>query len=96
MPHWQDVRDHLDKGEAAVEFIRYRYYDPDETDSTIYAALVLLADDTCPHLIPLCEQRQLNNLLHEKYPDKRYQYTISGNSLYSLLWKPIKPPIERI
>ncbi|MBK8195253.1 MAG: hypothetical protein IPK76_19325 [Lewinellaceae bacterium] len=42
------MRDHLDKGEAAVEFIRYRYYDPDEADSTI-CPLVLLADDTCPH-----------------------------------------------
>lgn len=96
VPHWQDVRDHLHNREAAIEFIHYRYYNPEETDSTIYAALVLLAGDTCPHLIPLCEQQQLNNLLHEKYPDKRYQYTISGNSLYSLLWKPIEPLLKDI
>lgn len=90
-PHWQDVRDHLHMSEAAVEFIYYRYYNPQETDSTMYAALVLLPGDTCPHFVLLCEKRMLDGLLCEKYPDKRYQRTRSGNSLYSLLWQPIEP-----
>lgn len=93
-PHWQDVRDHLRKGEAAVEFIHYHCYNPKKTDSIMYAALVLLPGDSCPHFIPLCEQRPLDNLLHEKYPDKRYQRTGSGNSLYSLLWQPIEPYLK--
>lgn len=93
-PHWQDVCNHLRKGEAAVEFIHYRYYTPKETDSTVYAALMLLPGDSFPHFVPLCEQRTLDNLLHEKYPDKRYQRTESGNSLYSLLWQPIEPYLK--
>lgn len=90
VPHWQDVRDHLRTSEAAVEFIHYRYYNPKATDSTMYAALVLLSGDTCPHFVPLCEQQPLDNLLRKKYPDIRYQLTSSGNSLYNLLWRPIE------
>ncbi len=93
-PHWQDVRSHLKKGEAAVEFIHYHYYNPNETDSTLYAALVLLPRDTCPHFVLLCEQRQVDSLLRLKYPDKRYERTMSGNSLYSLLWQPIEPLLK--
>ena len=90
-PRWQNARDRLRAGEAAVEFIQYRYYNPEETDSVMYAAFVLLPEDTCPHFVLLCEQRLLDGLLREKYPDKRYQRTNGGNSLYSLLWQPIEP-----
>ncbi len=89
-PHWQDVCKHLRKGEAAVEFIHYRYFKPEATDSTLYAALVLLPGDTCPHLVLLCEQRSLDSLLRLEHPDKRYERTSSGHSLYSLLWRPIE------
>jgi len=39
---WQEVQAALKPGEAAVEFIHYHYFSPKATDSTMYAALVLL------------------------------------------------------
>ena len=42
---WSEVRDALQPGEAAVEFIHYNYYTPDPTDSVMYAALVLRPGD---------------------------------------------------
>jgi len=95
-PHWEDVCKHLHTGEAAVEFIHYQYYNPDATDSTMYAALVLLPGDSCPHFVPLCEQRPLDSLLHIEYPDKRYARTRNQNSLYSLLWQPIEPLMQSV
>jgi CHAT domain-containing protein len=62
---WQEVRDILQPNEAAIEFVHYRYYNSKNqiTDSTMYAALLLLHGDTIPHFIPLCEERQLEALL---------------------------------
>ncbi len=94
VPKWRDVRDRLRAGEAAVEFIHYRYYTPDPTDSTMYAALVLLPNDTTPHFIPLFEERQLQALLDR--PGLEEELVIKhlyGNSpdLRKLLWQPLEP-----
>jgi len=94
VPKWRDVRDRLRAGEAAVEFIHYRYYTPDPTDSTMYAALVLLPNDTTPHFIPLFEERQLQALLDRPGLDEELVIKhLYGNSpdLRKLLWQPLEP-----
>ncbi|MBC7774273.1 MAG: CHAT domain-containing protein [Phycisphaerae bacterium] len=62
-PHWQEVQSALKRGEAAVEFIHYRYYTPKPTDSTMYAALVLRPGWSQPRMVSLFEQRQIQPLL---------------------------------
>jgi len=94
VPKWQDVRDRLQPGEAAVEFIHYRYYTPAPTDSTMYAALILLPGDATPSFIPLFEEHQLQALLYR--PGLEEETIINGlygNSpdLRELLWKPLEP-----
>ncbi len=39
---WQQVQAALKPNEAAIEFVHYRFYQNKQTDSTLYAALVLL------------------------------------------------------
>ena len=96
---WQDVRDRLRAGEAAVEFIHYRYYTPNPTDSILYAALVLLPDDTMPYFIPLFEERELQTLFNRSGFDKKLAIKdLYGNSpdLRQLLWQPLEPLLREV
>ncbi|MBK9981601.1 MAG: tetratricopeptide repeat protein [Saprospiraceae bacterium] len=90
---WKDVQAKLKRGEAAIEFTNYRYYTPNVTDSTMYAALVLLPGDTMPHFIPLFEEQQLLTLLNKSVlPDEMIVKDLYANrpELYRILWQPIE------
>ncbi len=59
---WQEVAAQLQTGEAAVEIIRYPYYDKGFTDSVVYAALVLLyGEKTAPKFIPIANGNALED-----------------------------------
>lgn len=60
---WQEVQQRLAKGEAAIEFVSYIYADKVDTDSTMYAALLLKPGDVQPKFVPLFEERLLDSLL---------------------------------
>lgn len=98
LPQWQDVRNHLHQGEVGLEFIHYHYFSPEPTDSTIYAALLLLPNDTAPHFIPLCEERQLDALIFKpngtraNYLQNLYSSPRADGlaSLFQLIWAPIE------
>jgi len=102
---WQDVRDHLHSGEAAIEFVHYQFYTTNPTDSTMYAALLLMPGDTTPHFIPLCEEKQLEILISAKkndiYSKAKYIQNLytsnppaSQSSLYRVLWQPIEQRLQ--
>jgi hypothetical protein len=89
---WEEVRDELEEGEAAIEFIHYNYYTPDPTDSVMYAALVLRPNDEAPHFIPLFEEKQLTQLSNEYDEQKDHLNQLYGDKnhqLYQLLWQPV-------
>lgn len=91
---WQEVQDKLHPGQAAIEFINYQFHNPKETDSTMYAALILRPNDTKPQFIPLFEEKSLNTLLI-KEGNRRAEYVNnlyinSEESLFDLIWKPIE------
>src|SRR5690606_15181550 len=84
-----------------IEFIRFRYYNPSLTDSTLYAALLLKPGMTAPAFITLFEEKQLAVLLaplagqgsgglNELYGGQ------TGQSLYRLLWAPLKPHLTDV
>ena len=96
---WQEVQQQLRPTEAAVELVSYRYYTPHPTDSTMYAALVLLPTDTAPHFIPLFEERQLQTLFNRPGYDE--QGIVKGlyapnSELLHLLWKPLEPLLRDV
>ncbi|MEQ1746992.1 MAG: CHAT domain-containing tetratricopeptide repeat protein [Saprospiraceae bacterium] len=64
-PRWQQVRNVLQPAEAAIEFVKYAYFDrPSDTIMhTRYAALLLLPGTEAPQFILLCEERQIEALL---------------------------------
>ncbi|MFN0215944.1 MAG: tetratricopeptide repeat protein [Saprospiraceae bacterium] len=92
--NWQNVRATLAPGEAAIEFIHYRFYNPDRTDSILYAALVLKPGDTEPRLIPLFEERQLERLLPKRNDMDKidvFYKTTKEKSVFELVWQPLDP-----
>ncbi len=101
---WQDVQSMLKTGELAVEFVHYRYFSNLQTDSTMYAALVLRAGDAQPQFIPLFEEKELDHLLSTNkerkadYVNDLYSWADRGlvklgqekMSLYELIWAKIE------
>ncbi|MFN0173422.1 MAG: tetratricopeptide repeat protein [Saprospiraceae bacterium] len=104
IPKWQDIRDHLKEGEAAIEFLHYPFFSPEQTDRIQYAALVLRPGWDAAKLIPLFEEKQLDSLLHtpsERKADYVHNlYSIADRgiivagkpkkSLFDLIWEPIE------
>jgi CHAT domain-containing protein len=103
IPQPQHVQARMTAGEAALEFVSFNLYDiyGKPTDSTMYAALVLLPtpEDSGPHFIPLFEERQLQALLHR--PELGEELTVKGlyasnSELLNLLWKPLEPLLRDV
>ncbi len=96
--NWQDVQRALKPGEAAVEFVRYGFWDQALTDSVLYAALVVLPAGQ-PVFVPLFEEKALGSLLSavktrkSDYVDHVYKPGHSGGntagSLYAMIWQPL-------
>ncbi len=92
---WQEVQTALKPGEAAIEFVSYRFYQKKKTDSTLYAALLLLPGKGSPKFIPLFEEKQLIALLKTEgspqptFYNDLYAAAKKGSQLYDLIWKPI-------
>ncbi len=97
---WPAVQAALKPGEAALEFVQYKYLSTKSDDSVMYAALVLRPGDTRPKFLPLFEEKQLTQLLRgaergqsflkvnalyaAKAPDNKLK------SLYELIWQPLE------
>ena len=74
---WDQVQQNLDKGEAAIEFIRYK----NEDDSLYYYnALVLKKGDKNPTLVKLCKEKDLQSIS----PKMGY------SAYYPLVWQPME------
>jgi len=110
---WEDVKKSLGENEAAIEFISFDYYNGKEwTDSTLYAALVLRAEDEYPHMIELFEEKQLQQLLVKSTTSDagfigdlyaargvgvvNAGQTFKGDSLYQLIWQPFDSLLDGV
>jgi tetratricopeptide (TPR) repeat protein/CHAT domain-containing protein len=101
---WKDVQKVLNPNEAVVEFSDIPYFNGKHwTDSILYVAILLKPGDIYPEIIPLCEGKQLDTIMHretrsdlsfinELYRWERKDEKFSpgkGQQLYNLLWKPL-------
>lgn len=108
--NWQQVQYKLKTGEAAIEFVHYRYINNEPTDSTLYVALLLKPGEPKPQLINLFEERSLDSLLQSSnglkadYVNGLYAQADRGfkviqrgkRSLYEIVWKPLEHALEGI
>ncbi len=91
---FREVRDALQPGEAALEFLSFRYSDPSgESDSTYYGALLLRKEEEWPHFIFLTTGDRLDSLLR-LHPDELY--TPGYSQVQALLWDPLEKELAGI
>ncbi|MBK9220616.1 MAG: CHAT domain-containing protein [Saprospiraceae bacterium] len=98
---WEAVQSKLLPDEAVLEFVNFKLDFPKETDSVLYVAILLRAEDSLPVFIPLFEEKQLSLILNT-FPAEAQSalYASRGaspvkvhnySSLFDLVWKPIDP-----
>jgi CHAT domain-containing protein/Flp pilus assembly protein TadD len=99
---WQEVQSNLKKREVAIEFVHYRYRNPNPTDSTFYAAFVLSHGDEAPQFVPLFEENELAPLLEAakgrrvRNINKLYSYKSNQKGLYQLVWEKLEPYLSGV
>lgn len=103
---WQEVQTALKPGEVAIEFVDYQYFDPNPTDSIMYAALVLRHGDPQPQFIPLFEKNELLPLLRGATGGNNFikinalytskPFSAGQKSPYELIWKPLEQSLKNI
>jgi CHAT domain-containing protein/Tfp pilus assembly protein PilF len=96
---WQQVRDALQPGEAAVEFARFRYYNKEWTDTDYYAALVVTHETRDqPEYIFLGDASQIQgtpltgfeDALQAQSPPAVPPAALPGAKAYDIVWKPLE------
>ena len=97
---WQDVRNQLKVGEAAIEIIRFKSYKPekggDYTDEVYYAALILKAGEmNQPELVVLRNGAQMESRFLANYRNA-IKFQVNEDYSYNLFWKPISRKLEGI
>ncbi|MBI4648678.1 MAG: CHAT domain-containing protein [Bacteroidia bacterium] len=100
---WQDVQKGLKPNEAAIEFIHFRYYDKDWTDTSLYCALIVKPESIYPEMLRLFNENQLEEILG-KFSGNNFNYIThiygkkkeNRGELYELIWKPMEESLKNI
>ena len=101
---WKQVRDALKPGDAAVEIVRFPFYDGKRwTGAGYYVALVLSRDSEQPEFLVLGEQKDL-----ERVPLTDYRRLVAvsetdskrpaglGRRFYSAFWQPLEAKLKGV
>jgi CHAT domain-containing protein len=103
---WQDVRQSLTDGEAAIEFVRFKHFSDRRvsvSDKEIYCALVIHKNSEYPEMIELFSESELISII-EKNAGNNLK-SVNGmygtqdsvkTALYNLIWKPLEPGLRNI
>ncbi len=100
--NWQAVQVKLQPGDAAIEFVRYNLQRVIDTDTFLYAALVLLPGRAAPVFVPLCAENDIDTLQYDHtrlrgFPSSMYtpqelsRATPIGKNFnfYQKIWQPL-------
>ena len=87
---WKQLKSILENNEAAVEMIRFRFFNKEFTDTIIYAALVLHNDlKSTPEMISLTNGKDMESR-YIKYYRNSMKFHIDDQYSYDQYWKKIQ------
>jgi tetratricopeptide (TPR) repeat protein/CHAT domain-containing protein len=106
----KDIQNKLAMDEAAIEFVRFRFFNKKWTDSVIYGAYILRKNDAAPQFVPLCEKKQLQQLFdsagntatrlvksfYRELNTESKETARLGSKMYKLIWEPLEPFLKGI
>lgn len=106
--NWLQISKTLKQDEVAIEFVNFHINTVEQTDSVIYAALVLKSGTNGPEFIRLFDESQLEKLIGKTndrktdYVNNLYSFVSRGTtsltkpqeSLYDIIWKAIEPKLQ--
>lgn len=96
---WQEVRDALGPADAAIEFVRFYFYDKKWADSSYYAALVVTRESKDhPQYIFLGNEEQteggaivrLQRAVQTRGSSLEQSPEMPGAQTYDIIWKPLE------
>ena len=103
---WQQVRDTLRPGDAAVEFARFKFYSNVKTDTVHYYAALVITRDTKdqPLYVFLGDDKQIEsdaiahfkNSLATRGFQQPAQAAVPGPHAYDLVWKPLESALAGV
>jgi len=102
---WQQVRDALQPGDAAVEFARFRFYPKTKANSVYYAALVITRETKDqPVYVFLGDDKQIESDAIAHFKDslatrgfeQPAEEAVPGPHAYELVWKPLESALTGI
>jgi antitoxin component YwqK of YwqJK toxin-antitoxin module/CHAT domain-containing protein len=92
---WKDVQRSLAADEAAVEFVRFHYFDRTLTDSVVYAALVVTSETkTNPKLVVMGNGDFLETKAYRFYRNSIVAQ-LEDNQSYQNFWGPIESLVSK-
>lgn len=110
-PGFEEIRHALHADEAAIEFIRFTYFNQYQTDSVLYAAFIVKPGLKDPKFIVLCSEKKLASLLdagnnssanfvatlYRGLDGRSNTQSINkSDSLHKLVWLPIQTYLEDV
>lgn len=92
---FEDVRKSLKPNEVAIEMVRYRHFNHVLTDSVVYAALYVTAEQNKPKAILMSDGRRMEGRFF-KYYRNCIIGKIEDDISYGVYWKPIQDVLGRV
>jgi CHAT domain-containing protein len=96
---WQQIKNSLKQGEAAIDFLDFQYFaGTNQTDSVMYAAIIIRNDRNYPEFVYLFEKKEMEQVLsgYRGSYEKRIDSTYLLPALYSLVWEPVEKKLDGI
>ena len=97
---WQDVRDKLKPGEAAIEIVRFQDFDPENggsySEEVYYAGLIVKHDtQEAPELVIMRNGAEMENKYLANYRNA-IKYQMNEVYSYRLFWRPLDNKLQGI
>jgi CHAT domain-containing protein len=91
---WRDVQKALKPNEAAIEMVKFDWYNSKWTDTVYYAALIVTPTSKLPELVLFENGNALEK--HIAFYKNHIKFQLEDNESYNQFWKPIANKLKTV